>query len=562
MPALDLDLEERRCALVAKLASKSTSESGVHVADQCRLRRTWPTPQTLRYETYTDIDRALDLKCDEDRPACQRCTKSGVECAGYPELDVDGRLKPKSRFIIYTATPGGSPRTPPDMDQRQRRSLDFFCKSTAPGLADPFPSQLWYEIAQLAMDSQNPIREAVLAVADIHEVYMRNYLDRRPQVEYPMTQYKKAIHQVCRLDESKEEHALDFALAACVIFSCIEGLRGHYQSLLSNLRSGMRIMMQMETNTASSRISYLSREMLRRLFIGVNTQLMAYGDECLFTGASIPPLVKLPDVFESACQAMSALERFYCELMQFYLSLEAAAVDPVMWTQQGPSLLSQHEGYKHYFHQWTLSCKDIFWHKSQTSIAVLRGLSSEALIVFIMSVSVSIALEVDITNADMDMDRFEPKFREILMACEEFLRKQSVYPRHMPLELKVQMSPTFSMRLGIIPHLYWVASRCRDPMIRRWALRLLISCNRREGLWDSTTCSHIAKRVISIEETAAISSKNQLESDGRRTLTSASDILRSARVTVRWAKFEAQNSIKICYANLQDRSETVEVLEL
>lgn len=65
--------------------------------------------------------------------------------------------------------------------------------------------------------------------------------------------------------------------------------------------------------------------------------------------------------------------------------------------------------------------------------------------------------------------------------------------------------PVFSIDLGIITPLYIVVSRCRDPAIRRRGLQLLASCNRREGIWDSTLTARVAERIIAIEEEGAIS---------------------------------------------------------
>lgn len=63
----------------------------------------------------------------------------------------------------------------------------------------------------------------------------------------------------------------------------------------------------------------------------------------------------------------------------------------------------------------------------------------------------------------------------------------------------------FSIDLGIIAPLYIVVSRCRDPAIRRRGLQLLASCNRREGIWDSTLTARVAERIIAIEEEGATS---------------------------------------------------------
>jgi len=65
--------------------------------------------------------------------------------------------------------------------------------------------------------------------------------------------------------------------------------------------------------------------------------------------------------------------------------------------------------------------------------------------------------------------------------------------------------PVFSLDIGIVTPLYVVVSRCRDPAIRRRGLQLLASCNRREGIWDSTLTARVAERIIAIEENGAIS---------------------------------------------------------
>jgi len=65
--------------------------------------------------------------------------------------------------------------------------------------------------------------------------------------------------------------------------------------------------------------------------------------------------------------------------------------------------------------------------------------------------------------------------------------------------------PVFSLDIGIVTPLYVVVSRCRDPAIRRRGLQLLASCNRREGIWDSTLTARVAERIIAIEENGAMS---------------------------------------------------------
>lgn len=59
---------------------------------------------------------------------------------------------------------------------------------------------------------------------------------------------------------------------------------------------------------------------------------------------------------------------------------------------------------------------------------------------------------------------------------------------------------SFSADLGIVPPLFVVATKSRDRVLRREAIRLLRSSARREGMWDSELVARIAMWVVEIEE--------------------------------------------------------------
>jgi hypothetical protein len=61
--------------------------------------------------------------------------------------------------------------------------------------------------------------------------------------------------------------------------------------------------------------------------------------------------------------------------------------------------------------------------------------------------------------------------------------------------------------LGIIPALFLVATKCRDPRLRRDAVQLLHDAARSERGWDTCIASVIARSVIDTEETALTASE-------------------------------------------------------
>lgn len=63
---------------------------------------------------------------------------------------------------------------------------------------------------------------------------------------------------------------------------------------------------------------------------------------------------------------------------------------------------------------------------------------------------------------------------------------------------------SFSLAPGIVKPLWITAVRCRDPTIRRRALKILENTHRKEGQWDSLICAANARLIIEFEERKAL----------------------------------------------------------
>lgn len=100
--------------------------------------------------------------------------------------------------------------------------------------------------------------------------------------------------------------------------------------------------------------------------------------------------------------------------------------------------------------------------------------------------SVKIMFATNHSEDQMQFDRFLPSFQLIIDRAEVFISSCA--------------APSFSINIAIIPVLYFVALRCRDPFIRRKAVALLGNTARREGVWDAQASTRIAREIIAIEE--------------------------------------------------------------
>ena len=85
--------------------------------------------------------------------------------------------------------------------------------------------------------------------------------------------------------------------------------------------------------------------------------------------------------------------------------------------------------------------------------------------------------------------------------------------------------PGFTFDLGIVAPLYWTASRCRNPSIRRQAIAILRSSPRVEGVWESGRAAKFAEKLIEIEE------------EGLGIVTSSDQVPESARIRIAAADF-------------------------
>jgi hypothetical protein len=69
---------------------------------------------------------------------------------------------------------------------------------------------------------------------------------------------------------------------------------------------------------------------------------------------------------------------------------------------------------------------------------------------------------------------------------------------------KISERPAFALTMDLVLPLFLIGARCRNPSIRRRALKLLRLCNRKEGIWDSRPCAELVQKTIDLEEAGAL----------------------------------------------------------
>ena len=101
----------------------------------------------------------------------------------------------------------------------------------------------------------------------------------------------------------------------------------------------------------------------------------------------------------------------------------------------------------------------------------------------VLFIQLSTCLETDDQTA---YDDFLQHFLEVVSLSNAFLRRTHY------------SWANFTIEMGVIEPLYFVALKCRDPQLRRAAVDLL-RISGKEGVWDGNVMSLIANHVIEIE---------------------------------------------------------------
>lgn len=187
----------------------------------------------------------------------------------------------------------------PDIGPDELRAIDFFHRKTAPGLASYFDAEFWTRLVVQMSYVEPTIRHAIVALGSLHEqresserllpllgssadpepLGMSTLVsDKLSTDENPLAiaQYNKAItHLARRLDS---QASIEVALLACILFVCVEFLRGDPSPAVNHFRSGMGIAMSSLNDRGASAASQRIKEQILPFFNRIELLSNVFGN--------------------------------------------------------------------------------------------------------------------------------------------------------------------------------------------------------------------------------------------------------------------------------------------
>ncbi|OAR00188.1 hypothetical protein LLEC1_07811 [Akanthomyces lecanii] len=389
--------------------------------------------------------RIRRVKCDEGRPACHRCTSTGRTCDGYGPIIVATPSPPVSLSQVKYSGP-------------EWRSFQYFHEKTLKQLCTFFPDDFWTSYVLKIANTETSIWHSLIALSSYHELFSEQRMPRQQVEDYfALNQYNSSIKQVLNIDKSSKSAHIQ--LASCILFICVETLRGQIVQVVRLVTLGYRILQ--------------AEDALDKTFR--------------------PPAPDASDRRKLFALARNFLSQVVCQIYILINDLDSgvnAIAANIIESGHGPGP----RGYR--FNTTTdaqsvLNSMRLHFDQYDDGAIERRAMALLELRRLYFAAELSVNLVRGPVNP-MLWDAHRESFVKILALAEIAMAQDDDHANG--------SRPQFHMNSGPVLVLYGMVQKCRDAELRMRAIRLLASQNRQEGIWSSRMVLGTVLRLVAIEQ--------------------------------------------------------------
>ncbi|ETN36548.1 uncharacterized protein HMPREF1541_08826 [Cyphellophora europaea CBS 101466] len=473
------------------------------------------------------------IKCDESKPSCLRCTSTGRKCDGYefpkktqtePQQGRSSLSPPTKRpTVSYTGLIlPASLSQPFEGTLQEKRIFHRFQVRSIPSFIGGSEANFWTKVVLKAGQQELVVRNAIIALGALHEDYQirsgkydAQLIEDQSYRDVTLL-YGKALRQLNqRLNEPTKENA-KIAIICSILFACYEVLRRNNMAAVVHYQQGMRQLMRQMTlppaasptdgtlttypNQQSS-VTVRFREIpedelddMMRVFARYDIQACTFSKdiaEPLGTDAttprSLPADLTISQVRTHLDNLLICVYQLIKSDLRMYRYWDVTAV-PTQWQHRRTDAIKT-------FQDW-LTALEGFFAKPD---APLRLAPSEEKSLLGLRLQIRIAiimLQMSIDHKpETSYDAFKPDFDDMVTRVERLFASLALVDAK-PLDVE---SVDFTMELGLIHPLFFIATKCRDWNIRRRAVALLRKAGK-EGVWEGPIMAVLAQKVMRLEE--------------------------------------------------------------
>jgi hypothetical protein len=379
------------------------------------------------------------------------------------------------------------------LDDEERRGFLYFRARTVRKMFGQLDAVNWVpELLQLG-HVEPAIKHAIVALASLHEsIEPANPFtcESRPQKYVENASYMLALKHYNKAIESLTIKPFDMTsrpdsvLTLCILFICFEQFRTEDAACITHLLAGLKLVnwWRSLTNNYNKLRSYPkptvdlvnfkiipSLQRIRVQFalcMDLRHELRNADDLPYFPPPTIP----------SSYQSLDVARTDFDRVMNYAFS-----------TLHDPSSLGPVQDVNSILKSWKHALDA---SGSTESASVLQNHACKLLNLY-YHVSVIIAATYK-TETEELFDDWNERFQLIIDLADELIQYWRVSTQ--------EYSLLFNFDLGITPPMFFVASRCRNPQIRRKAADLMLHSPFYRGVWRDRYTGLCAQRIIELEE--------------------------------------------------------------
>ena len=514
------------------------------------------------------------MKCDERKPQCDRCLKTGRKCDGYPLVRVSGlgpacqkRIQP---IVARSAPPSnGNPELPASKrgspcDEEaslckqdgsflpsipfalcapaaEKRSFDFFCKQTVIHWPGWYNLTFWNRLILQVCHDQPLIRHAAVAIGATHEsLTLPNDGDglseRKKSLDsFALLQWNKAISIITK---EGDKLPLTVILMSCVVFACLQALQDRHTHHLT-LRSGLKIFKKFEddrrrqipsTQVSSADLGLIIND-IKPLLERFTYRFCQIVDPPHALYLSLlcqrPALVETPAVpseFSTPSEARDCLENLLhwtCSIV----TLESGK--PVISTEMAPAV---HQLSRQWENALDAGVRRSFQSGPRDESSHLQYLHNANLLKAARLLAF-ITIETMNDASETKFDRHTDKFREIVLRYRQVVEAKQRPGSWGTAQAGIDAETTDTLLL--------TACRCRDPAVRREAIDLVANANMAEGAFNGYHPGTPGKTIMALEEAGLghVTSCEDIPEENRIRVLTCSHYWKLRRTRIEYTRF-------------------------
>jgi Fungal specific transcription factor domain len=478
------------------------------------------------FANVTMADRVRRIKCDETKPCCLRCTRTGRSCDGYERKLTQNSRRASHKSLLQRYNLQPIPLEPEPcptslpvsinfQDQEEARYFRFFYHETADALAGGFDSPLWKRIVFQACHEDPSILNCTVAIAALDRACrdVSSKSSSRASAahhRYALYQYSKALKGV-REAISLGNNSLRSTLIASLLIFCFENFHGDVRLALINVRIAQELMhhwLESKGGSATPRgfspAPYDIEDEIVQAFAKLDVHMLSWID---IPTSTRNPSNRVPDVQSLPANFCSLIEsKYYFDIIAnrifYHLSIvEESRKDPQQSLPTPPNdedqtLPENLNNVEEELFRWGSAFEPVL-KRSRSLEGDKDFVGASILRIHALTLELSIqATKLEISGPQL-YDVLLPEYCEVLGLCQAV----ADHPRFVR---------SYVFDVGIVPILFLVVVKCRDKMVRLKAIEVLkASSPRREGLWDSMVMARIGEALMKAEGENCKLSPNQ-----------------------------------------------------